>query len=193
MTFSFEKKATVAKPALDVKTQGYRDRAKAEAERYNNAIEIDLWLCMCFQTLDQLGAWQTEFGFGEPSDRYWVPDVDWEPWRPLKLRRGFSQDSLEPKVYPPAPPDTEDSGSLENDCFTWLETVRQSFLSIDEAAHEDSDSCALQSGVYIVLVFPSMADKEDWVKKMNLSRFGKKYMDGTAVLDVLRRNNAITY
>jgi len=188
MTFNFENKknqtqAKAVQPPSEY--QAYRARAKAEAERYSNAIEIDMWLCMCFRTPAELADWQAEFGCGGQGERVWSLDVDWSPWRPEKPRRGFGQDNLSPKKLP-TPPKDADSLSFEADCLTYLERVRQALLKADTCPTKSK--YALETGIYTLIVFPSMQDKKSWVKQMGLAQFGSKYMDGTAVLDVLRRN-----
>ncbi|MCL2470650.1 MAG: hypothetical protein FWF25_02765 [Propionibacteriaceae bacterium] len=195
MTFTFEKKALpfqkkVGSPSphariLTDEQQAYRVRAKKEAERYANAIEIDLWLCLCFATPEQLVEWKIEVGCGDPSERIWAPDVDWSPWKPGKLRRGFGQDKLLPARLPKPPKDVQ-TDSYEQDCFAYLESLRCALIDADFSVK--IGWTAIESGIYIIVVFPSMDDKKKWVQTMGLSQFGAKYMDGHAVLEVMKRN-----
>ena len=186
--FGQTKAVKAGKPvALTADQAAYRERAKAEAARYAKAIEIDLWLCVCFCDEAGLVAWRTEFGFGAAGERVWALDVDWSRWRPDKPRRGFAQQRLEPKRLPP---DTwaglEETDDMEADFRRELEAMRQALVKV--SAHPKPDGAALASGIWFVLVFPAMGDKEAWVKQMGLAQFGKKYMDGDAVRRALERN-----
>ncbi|MCL1923711.1 MAG: hypothetical protein FWG15_07660 [Propionibacteriaceae bacterium] len=158
-----------------------KDRAKAEQKRFNTAIEADMWLCFAFSTQEEFGEWQAKFGPMDNHARIWAPDVDWSPWKPQKPLGEIGPDIIEQEELP-EPPEEAVSDSFAEDCYTDLENIRLALMDADNNLREGHS--AWESGIYILLVFPTMQDKEQWVDQMGLAQFGMKYMNGSAVLKV---------
>jgi hypothetical protein len=166
----------------DSKAREYRDRAKAEENRYADSVDVRTWVAFCFPTLKALEAAQHQFGLAGNHEMIWHEDLDWDkyqrpdpkPWRgralPLKGRLPES-----PFAGLPEP-----TGDLEADS---REEVYALLAALEAAESHPTEPRA--SNIWTAVVFPREKAKHEWLTRFGLDRFGDIYLDGTAALDRL--------
>lgn len=55
---------------LTAMEQAYRERAKAEADRFRAATDSEFWFAVCFTSREEKEAFLAEFGLGGLGDKY---------------------------------------------------------------------------------------------------------------------------
>lgn len=59
-----------ARAELDALQQGFRDRAKAETDRFRLATDSEYWVAVCFKTREDKDAFLTAAGLTRIGDKY---------------------------------------------------------------------------------------------------------------------------
>ena len=62
--------AADASAELTAMQSAYRDRAKAEADRFRGATDSEFWFAVCFTSREEKDAFLAEFGAGRIGDKY---------------------------------------------------------------------------------------------------------------------------
>lgn len=185
--FFTKPEAKKAKAAENSEQEAYRNRAKAERNRFKRAVLADTWLAFCFLTEEDMAQFRQEIGVGVLHERYWVDDLDWSDWKPEKPRRGFvSEPPVRPVKLPPDPlRDVVYQNRLDLDSRAELEALHAALVTATPSVPLKD---ARLSNIYFVIAFPGLPEKDEWLVEYGITKHGNKYLDGMAVLTTLRRN-----
>lgn len=172
-------------PAPDKKAEEYRERAKAERDRFKKATEGDIWCCFCFKDADDMAAFDAITGC---SDRIAPGTVVDSAFASImdrsKKRIGKVRD------VPPSPSsfnpysEVEYTGNLEVDCIAEAMAL---FKAFKEYKPKESYKNPFDSAYWRCFAFESADSCRKFVADFQLARFGDKYLDGSAFIRRLNR------
>ena len=191
MGFNFKAKKEPKKPARskseapDEKSEEYRERAKAERERFELATQGDIWICVCFKDCEDMGAFDAITGSCEKI----APGSVFESMLESRLEKSSKRLGRVRSI--PASPARDNpysrveyTGSLEHDCIAEAMAI---FDAFDAYQPKSSYSNVFESSYWRCFAFKSSDECRRVIATYQLARFGDKYMDGSALLKRLNR------
>lgn len=179
MAFKFEKPKKRAKESSD-KLNAYREREKADMERFKLATDGDIGICFCFHDAaerkafaDLVGADENGYCYGDELHELMIEKVG------LKSVRSFKAKPLTVGVFPDPFEGLEVTDSLEADCFAEADALLRAFEAVEK---KDRYDIVWDSAYYVTAIFMSGRHKAQFIADFALSKFGETFMDGPAVL-----------
>lgn len=163
--------------------EAYRQRAKNEAKRFQDATDTEFWLCFCFPDEAMLSRWREAMGFGDLHRIYSSREVENRfdglgSASRLNFGSGIKSGGLNFDKIPDPLADVEYGGGLEADCLAEIEALRQCFEAATTPAKliEPTDSAT-----WFAIAWPDRDAKDKFLADHGLSKIGDKYLDGVAV------------
>lgn len=179
MAFSFEKKKKKGVgSSLDDKEMA--KRIKQEEARYKDAVDSEIWSCLCFKTEEDRDAFLAKTGL--PHRRFITGDELREATKdfvPDSKKRGFARQPKSMAKTPDPLAGVDYSQSLEQTCIAEAMALKAAMMSVKRP-----DPCneATDSDIWICVVYPNRAESEKYLDDMNLRKHGDKYIDASAWL-----------
>jgi len=152
-----------------------RKEDMAEKERIRKNTDSEFWFCLCFKTEAEKARFQTIIG----SDKETLSGIEIRELcanlKPERVKKSFKRPQAYPAHKDPLA-DVEYSGFLMLDEYAELQALKKAFEHPGKAKH------ITESKHYIRVFFANRADKFEFLKEWNLSKYGDKYLDGSTWL-----------
>lgn len=155
----------------------YRQRAKADTDRYKLAVDADFHSVFCFSTAEK----RDEFALfsGADGEYFAFGDVLADKLKGKKIKAmGMKQ----PKGYASQDPFYDipyEQLTLEEACFAEADALLEAF---EQREKPKSYKCVYDSRFYVCVIFKSRDHRSHFLRASGIVAFGDNYIDGDEVL-----------
>lgn len=170
------------KSAPETKEQAeYRERAKADTDRYKNAVDGDFHSCFCFSTAENRDRFADMFE--SDSNYYCFGDRFSEIWGDAKVNAAGMRKIQGAVLENPFMKIPYDSLSLEEACFAEADALLESFESLEP---KEMYRNVYDSRYYVCVIFDSRKSRDAFLRKSGLIAYGDVFVDGDAALKAMK-------
>lgn len=175
------KKPEKKKAGEHLRDKSIKERIDREAARYKDAIDSEIWACICFLNEDELNQFMELTG---ATSRMVRADSLNMPEFPHK--KGFAPVPTGEKI--PSPWENfEPTGNIEEDSRRELEILLEAMENV-EPPKKLTVKNITDSDIWICVVADSQREKDIWLQDNGLYLYGDKYIDGSTWLKKLPKH-----
>ncbi len=170
-------KKTTKKNGSDSIDRDYRERAKREKERFDDAVSDEYWFCLCFSNTKELEKFRTRLDL---SEKKFIGAREFQEavkgFKPEKRLKTFASKSPKyPKVDNPFDGYPDDPNFEKDSCLT-----ARLLLEAMKSANDGYSGSPIFSGIWICVVFGTQKQRDSFIADYNLGKrasFGNTYID----------------